>query len=213
MSSPPFLPIPPDSGDRHLSCGKRANSCCTSTKRAARIRTRPWCKSEPEARLQFFGIDTVQLRIVGLFAGANHYYQAFPKNRKSTKATVYTVFVLEVAQTGITSYFAYTVVGARYGNLRVFQEHGGVVPGAYFVCAAALYSDSWIPGGIVATLAVLRIGSEIGQGVLGEQFVDKSKLKGQPIYLAQLSPQCGSLSRAFPNDNYFEAPSWRLGKL
>ncbi|KAJ7857904.1 hypothetical protein B0H13DRAFT_1520210, partial [Mycena leptocephala] len=50
------------------------------------------------------------------------YYGAFPKDRTSTKAIVYTVLVLELTQTGIMSYFAYTIFGPGYGNLDVFDR-------------------------------------------------------------------------------------------
>ncbi|KAF8169975.1 hypothetical protein K438DRAFT_2024530 [Mycena galopus ATCC 62051] len=221
-----------------------------------------------------------------------HYYLAFPKDRTSTKVIVYTLFVLEVAQTGIMSYFAYTVFGSGYGNLDVFQKSalewfpvcilGSVIAGTvqlFYAYRLRAFSGSWIASGIVTFLALLQIGSGIGQGVISEQLVDRSKLTGKPIcvtiwlvstalcdvliagfmsyYVRWVSNQARSwpiimqlkrdriksikmrnfisklvrytvetgaitalvaviqvvVQHAYPSNNYFETPSWTLGKL
>ncbi|KAK7438049.1 hypothetical protein VKT23_018216 [Stygiomarasmius scandens] len=51
-----------------------------------------------------------------------HYYTSFPKDKSGIKAIVYTLLILEFAQTIIMSYFAYTIFGSGYGNLAVFDK-------------------------------------------------------------------------------------------
>ncbi|KAJ7660354.1 hypothetical protein DFH06DRAFT_1044088 [Mycena polygramma] len=205
-----------------------------------------------------------------------HYYLAFPKDRTSTKAIVYTLFVLELTQTGIMSYFAYTIFGAGYGNLDVFDKSalewfpvcilGSIIAGIvqlFYGYRLHAFSGSRIAGGIVTLLALLQIGSGIGQGVISKELVDRSGLTARPIcvtiwlvstalcdvciagfmtfYLkrgqimssqmkttiakiVRYTVETGAITalvaivqlvvqRAFPEKNYFETPSWTLGKL
>jgi len=205
-----------------------------------------------------------------------HYYGAFPKDRTSTKAIVYTLFVLELAQTGIMSYFAYTIFGSGYGNLDVFDRSalewfpvcilGSIIAGIvqlFYAYRLRAFSGSWIAGGIVTVLALLQVGSGIGQGIISERLVDRSKLTGKPVLvtiwlvssalcdlliagfmtfylkrgqvisdrmrnniakIVRYTVETGAITAlvatvqiivqyAFPKNNYFETPSWTLGKL
>ncbi|KAJ7139085.1 hypothetical protein C8R44DRAFT_763872 [Mycena epipterygia] len=207
-----------------------------------------------------------------------HYYQSFPKDRISTKAIVYVVFVLELAQTTIMSYFAYTIFGSGYGNLGVFDKSalewfpvcilGSLIAGivqAFYAYRLHTFSGSKFAGGAVALLALLQVGSGIGQGVISKLATDRSKLSGKPIcvtiwlvssalcdlmiagwmtfYLKRRRPmimsqqlndfitrlvrytvETGAITAlvaiiqltvflAFPINNFFETPSWTLGKL
>ncbi|KAF7351478.1 hypothetical protein MSAN_01580000 [Mycena sanguinolenta] len=121
-------------------------------------------------------------------------YQTFPKDRMSTKAIVYTLLILEISQMGIMSYFAYTIFGSGYGNLDMFDRSalewfpvcilGSIIAGIVqlFYCPRLrAFSGSWIAGGIVTFLALVQIGSGIGQGVISKRLVDRSKLTGKPI--------------------------------
>ncbi|KAJ6514771.1 hypothetical protein DFH09DRAFT_1373931 [Mycena vulgaris] len=178
------------------------------------------------------------------------YYGSFPKDRKITKAIVYSVFVLELAQTGIMSYFAYTIFGAGYGDLSVFDKSelewfpvcilGSLIAGIvqlYYAYRLHLFSNSKITTGIVTVLAVLQIGSGIGQGIISKLVTDRSNLSGKPIcvttwllssalcdlviaasmsfYLKQAIVAVIQLVifLALPKNNFFETPSWTLGKL
>ncbi|KAJ7888177.1 hypothetical protein B0H14DRAFT_2694453 [Mycena olivaceomarginata] len=122
------------------------------------------------------------------------YYQAFPQDRMSTKAIVYALFVLELAQTGIMTYFAYTVFGAGYGNLDVFDRSalewfpvcilGSIIAGIvqlFYAYRVRAFSGSWIAGGLVTFLALVQIASGIAQGVISKQLEDRSRLTGKPI--------------------------------
>ncbi|KAJ7185995.1 hypothetical protein C8R46DRAFT_1062147 [Mycena filopes] len=199
-----------------------------------------------------------------------HYYGAFPKDRIMTKSLVYTLFVLELTQTGIMSYFAYTVFGAGYGNLDVFEKSalewfpvcilGSIIAGMvqlFYAYRLHAFSGSRIAGGLVTFLALVQIGSGIGQGVISKMLVDRSGLTSKPIcvtiwlvstalcdvliagfmsyYLKRgqvLSTQMKStIAQIVPitavvaivqlvvqhtkpvGNNYFETPSWTLGKL
>ncbi|KAJ7240660.1 hypothetical protein B0H12DRAFT_1237275 [Mycena haematopus] len=205
-----------------------------------------------------------------------HYYQAFPKDRTSTKAIVYTLFILETAQTGMMTYFAYTIFGSGYGNLEVFDKSalewfpvcilGSIIAGIvqlFYAYRLRAFSGSWIAGGVVTFLAVLQIGSGIGQGIISERIVNRSRLAGRPITvtiwlvssalcdvtiaglmtyylkrsevisvrmrsniarLVQYTVETGAITaivatvqvtvqHTSPRHNYFETPSWTLGKL
>ncbi|KAJ6459073.1 hypothetical protein C8R45DRAFT_1031381 [Mycena sanguinolenta] len=211
-----------------------------------------------------------------LFVQVYQYYQAFPKDRISTKAIVYTLLILEISQTGIMSYFAYTIFGSGYGNLDVFDRSalewfpvcilGSIIAGIvqlFYAYRLRAFSGSWIAGGIVTFLALVQIGTGIGQGVLSKQLVDRSKLTGKPIAvtiwlvsgalcdlliaglmtfylkrsqvksvqmrstvakLVRYTVETGAITALVaivqlvvqhtnPRNNYFETPSWTLGKL
>ncbi|KAF7311189.1 hypothetical protein MKEN_01020400 [Mycena kentingensis (nom. inval.)] len=49
------------------------------------------------------------------------FHVTFPKERRWVKTLVYTLFVLELAQTAITSHFAYQVLVSSWGNPTVFS--------------------------------------------------------------------------------------------
>ncbi|KAK7045001.1 hypothetical protein R3P38DRAFT_2882054 [Favolaschia claudopus] len=205
-----------------------------------------------------------------------NYYQAFPKDRISTKCIVYILFVLELAQTIIMTYFAYTIFGAGFGNVETFDRSalewfpvcilGSIVAGIvqiFYAWRLRSFSGSWIAGGIVAALALIQVGSGIGQGVISKRLVDRSNLTGKPIvvtlwlvstavcdvfiagfmtfYLTRgqiqsvrmkntitkvvrYTVETGAITalvaiiqiviqHASPKNNYFETPSWTLGKL
>ncbi|KAF8140820.1 hypothetical protein K438DRAFT_1983452 [Mycena galopus ATCC 62051] len=50
------------------------------------------------------------------------FHICFPNERTWLKALVYTIFCLEVAQTGITSHFAYSILVVGWGNPAVFEK-------------------------------------------------------------------------------------------
>ncbi|KAK7443466.1 hypothetical protein VKT23_015639 [Stygiomarasmius scandens] len=206
----------------------------------------------------------------------DHYYTSFPSDRNSVKAIVYTLLILELAQTAIMSYCAYTIFGSGYGNLEAFNSSrltwfpvcilGSLIAGIvqlYYAHRLYLLFGSKIMGSLVALLATLQIGSGIGQGVISKLIEDRSNLSSKPtcvtIWLLSsalcdliiagcmifyfkrqrfLSPrthdavtrivrytvETGSITAitaivqvsvflAFPNKNFFDTPSWTLGKL
>ncbi|KAJ7749898.1 hypothetical protein B0H16DRAFT_1844079 [Mycena metata] len=145
-------------------------------------------------RSQLFGMFFNFGLMGSLVVQVYHYYIAFPKDRAVTKALVYTLFVLELTQTGIMTYFAYTVFGAGYGNLDVFEKSalewfpvcilGSIIAGMvqlFYAHRLFALSGSRIAGGIVAFLAVVQIGSGIGQGIISKLLVDRSGLTQKPI--------------------------------
>ncbi|KAF7333390.1 hypothetical protein MVEN_02354700 [Mycena venus] len=205
-----------------------------------------------------------------------HYYASFPRDSKRTKAIVYILFILELSQTTIMSYFAYTIFGSGYGNLEVFDKSAlewfpvcilgslvaGIVQG-FYAHRLYVFSGSKIAGGIVALLALLQVGSGIGQGIISKLVTDRSNLTAKPtcvliwllssavcdlmiagsmtFYLkrqrilsshtkdaitriVRYTVETGSITAlvaivqvivqlAFPKNNFFETPSWTLGKL
>ncbi|KAJ7133833.1 hypothetical protein C8R46DRAFT_1139948 [Mycena filopes] len=230
-------------------------------------------RTTPELVGMFFNFALMGSLVVQVY----HYYGAFPKDRIMTKSLVYTLFVLELTQTGIMSYFAYTVFGAGYGNLDVFEKSalewfpvcilGSIIAGMvqlFYAYRLHAFSGSRIAGGLVTFLALVQIGSGIGQGVISKMLVDRSGLTSKPIcvtiwlvstalcdvliagfmsyYLKRgqvLSTQMKStiaqivrytietgaitavvaivqlvVQHTKPvGNNYFETPSWTLGKL
>jgi len=205
-----------------------------------------------------------------------HYYTSFPKDSTATKAIVYTLFLLELTQTGIMSYFAYTIFGSGYGNLVVFDKSalewfpvcilGSLIAGIvqlFYAHRLYIFSSSKIAGGIISLLALLQIGSGIGQGIISKLVTDRSNLATKPICvtiwllssavcdltiaiamtyylkrrqvlsthinqaitrLVRYTVETGSITAlvaiiqvivflAFPANNFFETPSWTLGKL
>ncbi|KAF8214271.1 hypothetical protein K438DRAFT_1956356 [Mycena galopus ATCC 62051] len=212
-------------------------------------------KTAPELFGMLFNYGLMGSLVVQVY----NYYQAFPKDPTFTKSTVYTVLVLEGMGICMCFYksalewFPVCILGSVIaGIVQLFYAH-----------RLRLYSGSWITGGIVAVLAVLQIGSGIGQGLISEQLVDRSKLTGRPIcltiwlvstalcdvliagfmtyYLKREPIKCNRLrntvtrivrytvetgaitaivatmqlvvAHAFPKKDYFETPSWMLGKL
>jgi hypothetical protein len=205
-----------------------------------------------------------------------HYYTSFPRDSKRTKAIVYILFISELSQTTIMSYFAYTIFGSGYGNLDVFDKSAlewfpvcilgslvaGIVQG-FYAHRLYVFSGSKIAGGIVALLALLQLGSGIGQGIISKLVTDRSNLTAKPtcvliwllssavcdlmiagsmtFYLkrhrilsshtkdaitriVRYTVETGSITAlvaivqvivflAFPKNNFFETPSWTLGKL
>ncbi|KAJ7746164.1 hypothetical protein DFH07DRAFT_1063048 [Mycena maculata] len=201
-----------------------------------------------------------------------HYYGSFPMDRALTKTIVYVLFALELTQTGIMSYFAYTIFGSGYGNISVFNKSAlewfpvCILAGSvqlYYAHRLYSFSGSKIAGGVVTFLAVLQICSGIAQGVISKLVVNRSDLASKPIcvtiwlassalcdvliagsmsfYLRQASVissrmrntisrlvrysvETGAITAlvaviqiivflAFPAHNFFETPSWTLGKL
>ncbi|KAJ7139242.1 hypothetical protein C8R44DRAFT_302150 [Mycena epipterygia] len=231
-------------------------------------------RTAPELYGMFFNYALMGSLTVQVY----HYYQSFPKDRTSTKAIVYLLFVLELAQTTIMSYFAYTIFGSGYGNLVVFDKSAlewfpvcvlgsliaGIVQG-FYAHRLYIFSGSRIAGGIVALLALVQVGSGIGQGIISKLVTNRSNLTKNPIcvtiwlastalcdlviagsmtfYLQRRRPMVLShrlddtltrlvrytietgvitalvaivqlvVQRAFPTNNFFETPSWTLGKL
>ncbi|KAJ7474320.1 hypothetical protein FB451DRAFT_1558474 [Mycena latifolia] len=50
------------------------------------------------------------------------FHTCFQKERAAIKALVYTIFLLEVVQTGITSHFAYSILVTGWGNPTIFGK-------------------------------------------------------------------------------------------
>ncbi|KAJ7610425.1 hypothetical protein FB45DRAFT_1121482 [Roridomyces roridus] len=205
-----------------------------------------------------------------------NYYLTFPKDPVVTKALVYSIFLLEFTQTGIMSYFAYTIFGSGYGNIAVFDRSalewfpvcvlGSLIAGIvqlFYTYRLDRFSGSKIIGGGIALLALLQIGSGIGQGVISKLVTSRANLSTKPIcvtiwlassalcdiliactmafYLHRgisMAPrlrnfltrtvrytiETGAITAvaaliqlivflALPSHNYFETPSWTLGKL
>ncbi|KAJ7154332.1 hypothetical protein C8R43DRAFT_1000866 [Mycena crocata] len=147
-------------------------------------------RTAPELFGMFFNYGLMGSLVVQVY----QYYSAFPKDRKLTKAIVYTVFILELTQTGIMSYFAYTIFGSGFGNVVEFDKSalewfpvcilGSLIAGIvqlYYAYRLRLFSSSNVASGIVAVLAVIQIGSGIGQGVISKLATERSNLSGKPI--------------------------------
>ncbi|KAJ7448363.1 hypothetical protein FB451DRAFT_1567285 [Mycena latifolia] len=229
-------------------------------------------RTAPELFGMFFNYGLMGSLLVQVY----QYYGSFPKDRTTTKAIVYTLFLLELVQTGIMSYFAYTIFGSGYGNTAVFDKSalewfpvcilGSLIAGIvqlFYAYRLQIFSGSGIAGGAVALLAVLQIGSGIGQGVISKLATDRSNLSGKPICvtisllssalcdvviagsmtyylkrgrlisarlkdaitrLVRYTVETGAITAlvavvqlivflAFPKNNFFETPSWTLGKL
>ncbi|KAJ6557653.1 hypothetical protein B0H19DRAFT_946412, partial [Mycena capillaripes] len=229
---------------------------------------------------QLFGILFNYGLMGSLLVQVYNYYGAFPKDRASTKAIVYTLFILELAQTGIMSYFAYTIFGSGYGNLDVFDRSalewfpvcilGSIIAGIvqlFYAYRLHAFSGSRIAGGIVTLLALVQIGSGIGQGVIIQRcllstemppqiwlvstalcdlliavvawndlhghlilvqlkrgHVISTRMKNTVAKIVRYTVETGAITALVaifqlviqhitPNNNYFETPSWTLGKL
>ena len=50
------------------------------------------------------------------------YYQAFPKDRKSTKHLVYGLYVVELIQTILVTYDAFAIFGYGFGDLEALTK-------------------------------------------------------------------------------------------
>ncbi|KAJ6604365.1 hypothetical protein DFH09DRAFT_307289 [Mycena vulgaris] len=50
------------------------------------------------------------------------FHICFPRETAAIKALVYTIFLLECVQTGITSHFAYSILITRWGDPSVFVK-------------------------------------------------------------------------------------------
>ncbi|KAF5365281.1 hypothetical protein D9758_005338 [Tetrapyrgos nigripes] len=229
-------------------------------------------RTAPELYGMFFNYGLMGSLAVQVY----HYYSSFPADKKVIKAVVYTLLILEVAQTGIMSYFAYTIFGSGYGNLEVFDKSalewfpvcilGSVIAGMvqlFYAHRIRLLIGSKLLGSLVAFFALLQIGSGIGQGIISKLAVDRSNLSSKPICVTiwllssavcdliiagsmvfwlkrqrflsvhmhdtvarvvRYTVETGSVTAlvailqvvvflAFPNNNFFETPSWTLGKL
>ncbi|KAJ7500069.1 hypothetical protein FB451DRAFT_1119217 [Mycena latifolia] len=223
-------------------------------------------RTAPELYGMFFNYGLMGSLLVQVY----HYYGSFPKDRTITKVIVYGLFVLELVQTGIMSYFAYTIFGSGYGNLEVFDKSalewfpvcilGSLIAGIvqlFYAYRLHVFSGS------KSRLALLQISSGIAQGVISKLTIDRSNLTERPIcvtiwllssalcdiviagsmsyYLRRsqlISPrlkdaitrmvrytvETGAITAvvavvqvvvqlAFPKNNFFETPSWTLGKL
>ncbi|KAJ7706478.1 hypothetical protein B0H17DRAFT_1326118 [Mycena rosella] len=57
-----------------------------------------------------------------LAAQVYKFHIRFPKERAAIKALVYSLFLLEVVQTGITSHFAYSILVTGWGNPNIFAK-------------------------------------------------------------------------------------------
>ncbi|KAK7471210.1 hypothetical protein VKT23_002619 [Stygiomarasmius scandens] len=229
-------------------------------------------RTAPELYGMFFNYGLMGSLLVQVY----HYYASFPRDKNGIKAIVYTLLTLELAQTIIMSYFAYTIFGSGYGNIAVFDKSalewfpvcilGALIAGiVQLFYAHRLYRlfGSKLVGLLVVLLATLQIGSGIGQGVISKLATDRSNLSSKPIcvtiwllssalcdliiagsmifYLkrqrflsahthdavtrvVRYTVETGSITAlvaiiqvivflAFPKNNFFETPSWTLGKL
>ncbi|KAJ7698279.1 hypothetical protein B0H17DRAFT_1006783 [Mycena rosella] len=199
-----------------------------------------------------------------------HYYGSFPKDRTVTKAIVYSLFLLELTQTGIMSYFAYTIFGSGYGNLEVFDKSalewfpvcilGSLIAGIvqlFYAYRLQVFSGSRIAGGAIALVsapsssnyatshiqisvaaspASNRIGHWPGSAIcdiaiaasmtfyLKRRRIRSTHLKDIIARLVRYTVETGAITAAvavvqlviflaFPKNNFFETPSWTLGKL
>ncbi|KIK65657.1 hypothetical protein GYMLUDRAFT_240157 [Collybiopsis luxurians FD-317 M1] len=239
-------------------------------------------RTAPELYGMLFNFGLMGSLIVQVY----QYYTSFPGDPRTTKGVVYSIFLLELIQTGIMSYFAYTIFGSGYGNLVIFDKSalewfpvcilGSLIAGTvqiFYAHRVYTFSRSKIIGGIivlsshnhpdVSKLALLQIGSGIGQGVISKLVTDRSNLATKPICvtiwllssaicdltiascmtfylkrrrflsvhtnkvvtkLVRYTIETGAITAlaaiiqvvvflAFPADNFFETPSWTLGKL
>ncbi|KAJ7093283.1 hypothetical protein B0H15DRAFT_831903 [Mycena belliarum] len=231
-------------------------------------------RTSPELFGMFFNYGLMGSLLVQVY----QYYVAFPRDRALIKAIVYTVFVLELAQTAIMSYFAYTIFGAGYGNTVVFGASalewfpvcvlGALIAGTvqlFYAHRLQRFSGSRRVAGAVALLALVQVGSGIGQGVISKLAQNRANLSMKPVCvsiwlassalcdlaiagsmafylkrgsatltsprlkdlvtrLVRYSVETGAVTAlvatvqlvvffAFPADNFFETPSWTLGKL
>ncbi|KAJ7602534.1 hypothetical protein FB45DRAFT_966219 [Roridomyces roridus] len=122
-----------------------------------------------------------------------NYYCAFPKDRMVTKSVVYSVFVLELAETGIMTYFAYVIFGAGYGDLAVFDKSAlewvpvvllptviAAIVQSFYAQRLYSFSGSKLAGGFVLVLVLLQFSAGIAQGVISKLAVDRTNLTRRP---------------------------------
>ncbi|KAJ3737769.1 hypothetical protein DFJ43DRAFT_1148915 [Lentinula guzmanii] len=138
--------------------------------------------------------DVFQLWAHGFALSSNNYYVHFPNDRSITRLTVCVLFILELSQTIIMSYFAYTIFGSGYGNLIVFDSSaiewvpvcilGSLVAGIVQLTYAQrvhVSSQSMILTGMVVFLALLQTSSGIAQGVISKIVKNRSDLAAKPV--------------------------------
>ncbi|KAF5392192.1 hypothetical protein D9757_001526 [Collybiopsis confluens] len=147
-------------------------------------------RTAPELYGMFFNCMLMGSLTVQIY----QYYICFPKDRQMTKAIVYGIFLLELTQSGIMYYFAYTIFGTGYGNLATFDKSalewfpvcilGSLIAGIvqmFYANRVYTFSRSKPAYAIISVFALLQIGSGIGQGVISKLVTDRSNLASKPI--------------------------------
>ncbi|KDR76716.1 hypothetical protein GALMADRAFT_139610 [Galerina marginata CBS 339.88] len=120
-----------------------------------------------------FGVLSVQVYLYNI---------AFPRDYTRNKVMVYSVYVLEVVQTGFMTASAYSVFGTGYGNFSVFDKvqlawfSVPVISGVVAFIAQAFYAyrisvlsrSRWVPG-IIILLALVQLGGSIAWAIIFKQ--------------------------------------------
>ncbi|KAJ7615923.1 hypothetical protein FB45DRAFT_934942 [Roridomyces roridus] len=131
-------------------------------------------RTSPQLFGMFFNYGLMGALIVQVY----QYYCAFPRDSKITKIAVYTLFVLELAQTGMMSHYAYKIFGAGYGDMSVLNDPSlawfpaDILPSVTVAIAQTFYAQriyrflgSKVAGGIVSVLALIQCAAGMAQGV------------------------------------------------
>ncbi|KAJ7615376.1 hypothetical protein FB45DRAFT_1035372 [Roridomyces roridus] len=128
------------------------------------------CRTTPKLFGMFFNYGLMGALIVQVY----QYYCAFPRDPKPRMVLVYTLFLLELAETGMMTFHAYRVFGIGYGDLDALTDNtfvwlpAVILPTLTAAIVQACYAHRVfcfpgfkIVGSVIAVLTVLQFGAGI----------------------------------------------------
>ncbi|KAJ7618050.1 hypothetical protein FB45DRAFT_1103452 [Roridomyces roridus] len=132
-------------------------------------------RTTPKLFGMFFNYGLMGALVVQVY----QYYCAFPRDPKSTMALVYTLLLLELAETGMMSFHAYRVFGIGYGDLSALNDNTFVwlpavilpsltaaIVQTFYAHRVFRFTGFKIAGGGIAALTVLQFGAGLAWGAI-----------------------------------------------
>ncbi|KAJ7606199.1 hypothetical protein FB45DRAFT_1041397 [Roridomyces roridus] len=131
-----------------------------------------------------------------------HYYCAFPNDRRFIKVVVYTVLLLDIAQTALSFYAACKYFGSGFGNFTLLSDDSffwlpaAILPSfiativqSFYAYRLYTFSGSMLAGGVILVLAFIQLGSGIAQGIVAKSIPLTDMLR-RPLTMIALLNSC-----------------------